>query len=154
MPQMRGWAITSLFAAAALNLAVGVFNYRKHRIRTGWLRATGNVESSNLRNDQKDSYLLEMLQREAMVAEVAYSYPVCGSYYSGYDNVVFRDEEGALNYVNQHQKGNCICVYYDPWHPERSMIEPGAGSALKYSLAGIAFFLLGLLVLLVDGKGR
>ena len=154
MPQMRGWAIISLFATAALNLAVSVSNYWKHQVQIGWLRATGNIESSDLRNDQKDSYLLEMLQREALVAEVAYSYPVYGSYYSGYDNVVFTDEGEALNYVNQHQKGDCICVYYDPRHPERSMIAPRTGSALKYFLAGIAFFLVGLLVLLVDGKGR
>ena len=149
---MRGWAIISLFAGAALNLTVAVFNYWKHRIHSGWLRATGNIESSDLRNDQKDSYLLEMLQREALVAEVGYSYPVGGSYYSGYNDIVFRDEGEALNYVNEHHKGDCVCVYYDPTHPERSMIEPGTGAVRKYLLAGLVFFLIGLFVLLSDGK--
>ena len=150
---MRGWAIISLFAGAGLNLVVAAFNYWKHRIHTGWLRATGNIESSDLRNDQKDSYLLEMLQRDALVAEVGYSYSVGGSYYSGYNDVVFRDEGEAANYINQHQKGACVCVYYDPKQPERSMIEPGTGTVGKYLFAGLVFFLIGLFVLLRDGEG-
>jgi len=151
---MRGWAIISLFAAAALNVGVGAFNYWKHRIRRGWVQATGNIESSDLRNDQKASYMLEMLQREALVAEVAYSYRVEGSYYSGYNDVVFRDEGEALNYINRHRRGGCVCVYYDPKHPERSMIEPGTGTVRKYLLAGLVFFLIGFFVLLMGGRER
>jgi len=74
-------------------------------VHSGWLPATGHVETSDLRNDQKDSYLLEMLQRSALVAEVAYSYPVGGSFYSGRSDVVFRDEAEALNYTERHRKG-------------------------------------------------
>jgi hypothetical protein len=63
------------------------------------LPAKGHIETSDLRNDQKDSHLndqkdshlLEMVQRAALVAEVGYSYLVGGAYYSGHSDVVFRD---------------------------------------------------------------
>lgn len=104
-----------VFAAAALNLVIGGYNYWKHRAHAGWLSATGHIESGNLRNEQKDAYLLEMLQGGAFVAEVAYSYPFEGTYYSGRSDVVFRNETEAWNYyVDRHRKGESVCVRYDP----------------------------------------
>jgi hypothetical protein len=85
-------SLTVVFAAAALNLVIGGYNYWKHRAHAGWLSATGHIESSNLRNEQKDAYLLEMLQGGVFVAEVAYSYPFEGTYYSGRSDMVFRNE--------------------------------------------------------------
>jgi hypothetical protein len=106
------YALVLVFATAALNLGIAGYNYWKHRVHVGWVPVTGHIESSDLRNDQKDSYLLEMLQRDALVAEVAYSYPVGGSYYSGHNDVVFRDEAEAWTYIDRYRKGDSVCVYY------------------------------------------
>ena len=140
---MNHWLIV-VFATAVVNLFIAGYNYWKHRVHADWLPITGRIESSDLRNDQKDSYLLEMLQRDALVAEVAYSYAVEGTYYSGYSDVVFRKEAEAWDYVDQHRKGEAVCVYYDPQKPECSLIEPGIASYRKYIAAGVAFLLLGM----------
>ena len=140
------YSLLVIFVAAAMNLVIGGYNYWKHRLHAGWLLVTGHIESSDLRNDQKDSYLLEMLQRAALVAEVAYSYPVDGTYYSGRSDVAFRDEAEAWNYVDRHRKGETVCVYYDPEKPEHSSIEPGTASYRKYLVAGLAFLLLGVVL--------
>jgi hypothetical protein len=152
--RMLVYTLLLLFGTGALNLVIAGYNYWKHRTHAGWLPATGHVETSDLRNDEKDSYLLEMLQRDALVAEVAYSYPVGGSYYSGHNDVVFRDEAEAWNYINRYRKGDSVCVYYDPQNPEHSVIEPGKARTGKYLLAGLALFLLGVLVLLEKGEGH
>jgi hypothetical protein len=89
-----------------------------------------------------------MLQRDALVAEVAYSYPVGGSYYSGRNDIVFRDEGEAWSYIDHHQKGDSVCVYYNPHNPERSAIEPGGARYGRYLAAGLGFLLLGALLLL------
>ena len=94
-----------------------------------------------------------MLERSALVAEVAYSYPVGGSFYSGHSDVVFRDEAEAWNYVDRHRKGNPVRVYYDPQNPEHSMIEPGAVRIGKYLAAGLGFLLLGVVILVENGRG-
>lgn len=148
------YSLVLVFVAAALNLVIAWYNYWKHRLHSGWLPATGHVETSDLRNDQKGSYFLEMLQRDALVAEVAYSYPVGGSYFSGHSDVVFRDEAEAWDYVDRHRKGDPVCVYYDPQNPEHSMIEPGGVRNGKYLAAGLGFLLLGVLVLLKNGQGH
>jgi uncharacterized protein DUF3592 len=148
------YTLVLVFAAAALNLVIAGFNYWKHRVHSAWLTVTGNIETSDLRNDQKDSYLLEMLQRAALVAEVAYSYPVGDAYYSGRSDRVFRDEAEALNYLDRHRKGDPVSVYYDPQNPERSAIEPGAVRNGKYLAAGLGLLLFGFLVLLVRGQGH
>ena len=138
----------ALLFAAALNFGIAGYNFWKQRVHVGWVPATGHVESSDLRNDQKDSYLLEMLQRDALVAEVAYSYLVGGSYYSGHNDVVFADETEAWTYLDGYRKGDPVCVYYDPQNPEHSAIEPGKVSAGKYLTAGFGLFLLGVMILL------
>jgi len=148
------YALIPLFAGAAVNLAVAGYNYWKHRVHVAWVPVNGHIESSNLRNDQKDSYLLEMLQRDALVAEVAYSYQVAGSYYSGHNDVVFRDEAEAWTYIDRYRKGDSVCVYYDPENPERSAIELGTVRIGKYLLTGLGFLLLGILVLLEQGEGH
>jgi len=139
-------SVIVVFAAGALNLGIAGYNYWKHRVHAGWLPATGHIESSDLRNDQKDSYLLEMLQRDALVAEVAYSYAVEGTYYAGYSDVAFRKEAEAWDYVDRHRKGEAVCVYYDPQEPDCSLIEPGTVSYRKYLAAGVAFVLLGVVL--------
>jgi len=145
------YALIVLFAAAALNLVIGAYNYWKHRVHSGWLTTPGHVEASDLRNDQKDSYLLEMLQRGALVAEVAYSYPVGGSYYSGRNDVVFRDEAEAWKYIDRFKKGDPVCVYYDPRNPGHSAIERGTVRYGRYLAAGFGFLLLSI-VLLKEGR--
>ena len=145
--RMNWYALIVVFVAAALNLVIGCYNYWKHRVHSGWLTASGHVEASDLRNDQKDSYLLEMLQRGALVAEVAYSYAVGGSYFSGHNDVVFRDETEAWNYISRYRKGDSVCVYYDPRNPEHSAIEQGTIRYGSYLAAGIGFVLLGLVLL-------
>jgi hypothetical protein len=152
--RMLVYTLILVFSSAALNLVIAGYNYWKHRAHAGWLQATGHIEASDLRNDQKDSYLLEMLQRDALVAEVAYSYPVGGSYFSGHNDVVFRDEAEAWNYIDCHRKGDSVCVYYDPQNPQDSVIEPGEAPSSKYFLAGLGFFLLGFLVLLENHRGQ
>jgi len=154
MVRMIAYLLVLVFATAALNLVIAWYNYWKHRVHSRWLPATGHVETSDLRNDQKDSYLLEMLQRDALVAEVAYSYPVGGSFYSGHSDMVFRDEAEAWSYIDRHRKGDPVCVYYDPQNPERSMIEPGEVRSGKYLAAGLGFLLLGVLVLLGKAQGH
>jgi hypothetical protein len=151
---MGVYALVLVFAIAALNLGIAGYNYWKRRVHVGWLPVTGHIETSDLRNDQKDSHLLEMLQRDALIAEVAYSYPVGGSYYSGHNDVVFRDEAEAWTYIDRHRKGDSVCVYYDPQNPEHSMIEPGGVRNGKYFAAGLGFLLLGVLVLLENGYSR
>ena len=148
------YALVLVFATAALNLGIAGYNYWKHRVHVSWVPVTGHIESSDLRNDQKDSYLLEMLQRDALVAEVAYSYPVGGSYYSGHNDVVFRDEAEAWTYIDRYRKGDSVCVYYDPQNPEHSAIEPGKVHTGKYLAAGLGFLLLGVLVLVEKGEGH
>ncbi len=135
-----------VFATAVVNLVIAGYNCWKHRVHVGWLPVTGHIESSGLRNDQKDSYLLEMLQRDALVAEVAYSYAVEGTFYSGYSDVAFRKEADAWDYVDGHRKGEAVCVYYDPQKPKCSLIEPGTVSYRKYLAAGVAFVLLGMVL--------
>jgi hypothetical protein len=148
---MAAYALVLFLAGAALNLVIAGYNYGKHRVRVGWLQAPGQIETSNLRNDEKDSYLLEMLQGAASVAEVSYSYAVAGSYYSGRNDVVFRDETEAWSYLDCHRTGDSVCVYYDPENPEHSAIEPGTARVGRYVLAGLCFLLLGVLVLLHRG---
>ena len=148
------YTLVLLFATAALNLVIAGYNYWKHRVHAHWLAATGQIETSGLRNDQKDSYLLEMLQRGALVAEVSYSYPVADSYYSGHNDVVFRDEAEAWTYLDRHHKGDSVCVYYDPRNPDHSAIEPGTVSVGKYLAVGLSCLLLGVLVLLEKGGRR
>ena len=130
-----------------MNLVIAGYNYWKHRVHSDWLTATGHIETSDLRNDQKDSHLLGMLEREALVAEIAYSYPVGGTYYSGHNDVMFRDEAEAWNYIDRHQKGDSVCVYFDPQNPEHSAVEPGEARFGKYLVAGLSFFLLGVALL-------
>jgi hypothetical protein len=103
-----------VFTAAALNLGIAAYNDWKHRVHAGGLPVTGHIETSDLRNDQKDSYLLEMLQGGASVAEVFYSYPVGGSFYSGHNDVVFRDEADAWTYIDRHRKGFRLRVLRSP----------------------------------------
>jgi hypothetical protein len=118
------YSLVLVFVAAALNLVIAGYNYWKHHVHSDWLPASGHVETSDLRNDQKDSYLLEVLERSALVAEVAYSYPVGGSFYSGHSDVAFRDEAEAWNYVDRHRK-DPVRVYYDP---EPRTLNDRAGS--------------------------
>jgi len=147
-------ALVFIFAAAALNLTVAAFNFWKHRSHSAWRTTTGHIESSDLRNDQKDSYFLEMLQRNVLVAEVAYSYPVEGSYYSGHNDTVFRDEAEAWSFIDGHRKGDSVCVYYDPRNPERSAIEPGTARYGRFFAAGVACLLFGVLILLEKGPSH
>ena len=147
---MNWYILVVLLAAAVLNLVIGCYNYWKHRVHSGWLATPGRVEASDLRNDQKDSYLLEMLQRGALVAEVAYSYPVGGSYFSGHYDVVFKDEAQAWTYLDRYRKGDPVCVYYDPQNPEHSAIEQGTIRYGGYLAAGFGFLLL-IVVLLKEG---
>lgn len=151
---MIEYMLVLVFATAALNLGIAGYNYWTHRVHDGWLPVTGHIETSDLRNDQKDSYLLEMLQRDALVAEVAYSYLVGGSYYSGHNDVVFRNEADAWTYIDRHRKGDSVCVYYDPRNPGHSAIEPGGARTGKYLAVGLGFLLLGVLVLLERGEGH
>lgn len=60
---MLVYTIVLLFGTGVLNLVIAGYNYWKHRAHAGWLQATGHIETSDLRNDQKDSHLLELLQR-------------------------------------------------------------------------------------------
>lgn len=145
---MIGYALVLLFTAAVLSLGIAGYNYWKHRVHAGWLQVNGHIETSDLRNDQKDSYFLEMLQGAALVAEVGYSYLIGGAYYSGHSDVVFRDEAEAWAYIDRHGKGDTVCVYYDPHNPEHSAIEPKTVRVVKYLAAGLSFLLLGVLVLL------
>jgi uncharacterized protein DUF3592 len=145
-PPISLYSLIVVFATAALNLVIAGYNYWKHRVQAGWLPVVGHIESSDLRNDQKDSYLLEMLQRDVLVAEIAYSYPVAGNYYAGQSDVLFRDEAQAWDYVDQHQKGETVWVYYDPQKPERSSIEPGTVRYRKYFVTGVALVLLGIVL--------
>ncbi len=145
--RMNWYTLIVVFAAAALNLVIGGYNYWTHRVHSGWGTAPGHVESSDLRNDQKDSYLLEMLQRGALVAEVAYSYLVGGSYFSGRNDVVFRDEAEAWAYLDRYRKGDPVRVYYDPQNPRHSAIEQGPVRYGRYLAAGFGFLLLSILLL-------
>jgi hypothetical protein len=148
------YTLVLVFAAAALNLGIAAYNYWKHRVHAGWLPVTGHIETGDLRNDQKDSYLLEMLQGGVSVAEVFYSYAVGGSFCSGHNDVVFRDEADAWTYIDRHRKGDSVCVCYDPQNPERSAIGPGTVRTGKYVAAGIAPLLLGVLALVEKGVRR
>ena len=107
---MMGYTLLLVFTAAARNLGIAAYNYRKHRVHAGWLPVTGDIETSDLRNDRKHSYPLETLQGGASVAEVCSSYPVGGSFYSGHNDVVFRDEADAWTYIDRHRKGDSVCV--------------------------------------------
>jgi hypothetical protein len=135
-----------VFSTAVFNLVIAGYNYWKHRVHAGWLPVTGHIESSDMRNEKKDSYLLEMLQGSAFVAEIAYSYPLEGTYYSGRSDVVFRTETEAWAYIDCHQKGEAVCVYIDPQKPARSSIEPGTVRYGKFLVMGGAFALLGMVL--------
>jgi hypothetical protein len=150
--RMFGHTLVLVFTGAVMSLGIAGNNYWKHRVHAGWLAVKGHIETSDLRNDQKDSHLLEMRQGAALVAEVGYSYLVGGAYYSGHSDVVFSDEAEAWTYINRHCKGDSVCVYYDPRNPEHSAIEPGTVRVGKYLGAGLGFLLLGILVLLT-GEG-
>jgi len=144
------YSIILAFCTAALNLGIAVYNYWHNRARSGWMLVTGRVESSDLRNDQKDSYLLEMLERSALVAEVGYSYSVGGSYYAGHGSKVFRDEAEAWSYLDGYQKGNEVRIYCDPENPDASMMEPTPVNIKKYLVVGFVFLAVGSSILVLE----
>jgi hypothetical protein len=43
-------------------------------------------------------------------------------------------------------------MYYDPQNPEHSMIEPGTVRIGKYLAAGLGFLLLGVVILVENGR--
>jgi hypothetical protein len=144
------YVIILAFCTAAINLGVAFYNYWHNRVRSGWMLVTGHVESGDLRNDQKDSYLLEMLERSALVAEVGYSYSVGGSYYAGHRTRAFRDEAEAWNYLDGYQKGNEVRIYYDPENPDDSIMEPTPINNRKYLMAGFVFLAVGTSILMLE----
>ena len=103
---------------------------------------------------KKTATFWKILQRDALVAEVAYPYPVAGSYYSGHNEVVSTDEAEAWTYIDRYRKGDSVCVYYDPQKPEHSAIESGNVRTGKYLAPGLGLLLLGVLVLLEQVEGH
>ncbi len=81
--------------------------------------------------------------------EILYEYAVDKKVYTS-DKVIYSstgssDKNYALNYVNKYPVGKEITVYYDPNHPEKSVLEPLVRDyQLIYMFIGFA--ILGLFI--------
>jgi hypothetical protein len=62
---------------------------------------------------------------ETATANLAYSYRLNGTYYSGYHIAVFDDEQEAWSYVDG-LKGETVQVSYHPRRPDISVLRPQA----------------------------
>jgi hypothetical protein len=113
-----------------------------------WPQAPGQVTESKVES-WKDSEGDRSYQ-----AVITYRYKVNGSGYTS-DRISFGDHAGsgsshAHRLVRRYTAGKAVQVYYNPDHPERSVLEPGL-TPLTFLFLGLASILLliGLLIMFI-----
>lgn len=95
-------------------------------------------------------------QESTKSADVAYEYYAKNELRSGGrilfgDKTFFGDSEKVDNYLEKYKEGNKVVVYYNPFNPDESVLEPGihtvtwveCGFAFVFILFGTIFILVG-----------
>ena len=134
-----------------LMLATGAGELVEALRSRGWPFVAGTIQASEAQYNVSQSGAGGPRDRgasnETSVAAVTYSYVVQGRAYSGNRIRVARVASGDSSYartdVETYGAGRSVRVYYDPAHPERSLLEPGmhpSNSLLPF--LGLVFILV------------
>ncbi len=124
------WDIASVqwIVTLALGAAFGVARWARRYQAKYWPVVYGPVQLT------KGSVIYEG-DRQAIVADVGYSYSVDGEYYGGYYTKRFSTMDKAETYAERF-KGKTLPVHYDPRHPDKSVvIEQEAEQVFEMPLA-------------------
>ena len=120
----------------------------------GWPTIEGRIESVTVTEDLNDEYSSSPVWK----VRITYGYVVSGKHFRGerqsYDGGSKAGHDGDYNasraFLENHQKGQALSVWYNPRHPDDSTLEPGLrGSALFILGAGV--FMLGVVSFMVVG---
>ena len=144
-----------LFLAGALGvgtlmLATGAGELFEALRSQGWPSVAGTIQTSEAHYSASQSGGGGLRDRsassETSVAAVRYSYAVRGRAFSGDRIRVSRVASGNSSYaradVETYGAGRSVRVYYDPAHPQRSLLEPGIHpSNSLLPLLGLVFML-------------
>ena len=135
-----------LIAFGLIFVIAGVIQLRSPLGSLRWPAADGEITSSALQpvGDDRSRFA------------VRFQYTVRGQTFSGsrrsfQENVTAEGashpNETAAALAARYPPGKPVKVYYDPLHPDRSVLEPGTGLAAYAPLAlGGLFFITGLIV--------
>ena len=105
--------------AFLLALSVVVSVYFCIRQMPGWLRSRRSL-SWPLAQGMVERVSVNVVAGQAL-GELAYSYTVCGEWYSGYHLQQFADEQDAWDRIDP-LNGQPILVRYQPGHPDRCAV--------------------------------
>jgi hypothetical protein len=133
--QILMWCTLLLGPLIARN---GILNNRRDRPSLQWPKVPGTVFRSEW------EYVGQHHNRRVFVS---YSYHVNGQHYVGtrvsLSDLYNRPMDGdVVGFVTSHPLHSTADVYYDPLHPENSVLEPGADEARNASLIWAGSILL------------
>lgn len=146
------WAVTVLGAVFAIGAAYGVASMlgelRTARESSNWPTATGRVVSSEADSwRQRDSGH----DRTVYLAAIRYHYKVDGERYEGV-RIAFGgrasstgiektiDKGAAEAVVERYARRKAVKVFYNPWDPGESVLEPGTAHFRYGTLVGFTVF--------------
>jgi hypothetical protein len=134
----------------SLMLATGAGELFEALRSQGWPSVAGTIQTSAAHYSSSQAGAGGLRDRsasnETSVAAVTYSYAVQGRAYSGDRIRISRVASGDSSYakadVETYGAGRSVRVFYDPAHPQRSLLEPGMHpSNSLLPLLGLVFML-------------
>jgi len=151
---------TAFVILGAFMITVGVNNYRDGKATDSWPATNGLVLSSVVKEDSRTVRDNGRTRTETTYEPIVrYEYTVDGTVYSGGDITAGGYGGGldrAYRVTGRYPVGIDTTVYYDPDHPDRAVLEPGAdvrnvylfgGGGAVFGIVGLgAFGFVGLLV--------
>jgi len=117
-------SILTLLILFALGVLVSIKQWPEwiRRVRSSnWPTIPGMIESGEVSTFRGRSRYWDQ-PIETATANLAYSYRLNGTYYSGYHTETFNDEQKAWSYVDA-LRGQTVQVSYDPRRPAASVLR-------------------------------
>lgn len=142
---------------------IALFSLKRMRESEGWPHVEGEIVESRVEVKERivrSSRRRQMRRLSSSRVEIQYTprveyrYTIKGVEYGGnrigFFQSVYRSEPQAQAILHEYPVGKTIPVYYDPWHPEKSVLKPGVdlGGFLMFFLIGGTFFIVGATLLL------
>lgn len=143
-----------LFALLGAGVMITAWRTRQRlQASAGWPTTEGEVVETQIRREESatgedDDTMVRFYP------EIRYTYRVLGQTYTG-TRLSFGGPAGYLNraeaaaVLNRYPVGGRVMVYYNPANPQEAVLERRAEGVGCNFVVGAAFFLLGLVLLLV-----
>jgi hypothetical protein len=127
---------------------LGFATVLKAKQSTDWPAVKGKVVESGIRAERGAGGTSSTGSRNTYHANVVYKYDVIGKIYTrqrvSFDEYGREDEVHATQISDKYPEGETVEVYYDPYNPSKSVLEPGShGVPWFYIALGFPFLLFG-----------